>query len=94
MNPAKCDELDYIHFLVAAQRVFSNTEAARCHPAAGTGGPAHDAYTRLLHRCQADGKALWKEVRLYVRLTEGIRVLDDTTLDKPYARTMALVTRH
>jgi len=28
-DPTKVDELDYIRFLVAAQRVFSATEAAR-----------------------------------------------------------------
>jgi putative transposase len=94
MNPPKCDELDYIHFLVAAQKVFSNTEAARCHPAAGSDGPAHDAYTRLLHRCRADGEALWQEVRPCVSLGEGFLVVDDTTLDKPYGRAIELVTRH
>lgn len=94
MNPPKCDELDYIHFLIAAQSVYSNTEAARCHPAADTNGPAHDAYTRLLHRCQSDGDALWQEVRPCVSLTGGILVVDDTTLDKPYARAMELVTHH
>ena len=94
MNPAKCDELDYIHFLVAAQRVFSNTEAARCHPAAGTGGPAHDAYTRLLHRCHSDGDALWREVQSCVALVGGVLVIDDSTLDKFYAQAMELVTRH
>ncbi len=94
MNPPKCDELDYIHFLIAAQKVFSNTEAARCHPTAESGRPAHDAYTRLLHRCQADGESLWQEVKPFVRLTEGMLILDDTTLDKPYARAISLVTRH
>jgi putative transposase len=94
MNPPKCDELDYIHFLVAAQKVFSNTEAARCHPMADHGGPAHDAYTRLLHRCHADGDALWQEVQGCVSLEEGMLILDDSTLDKGYARAMALVTWH
>jgi putative transposase len=94
MNAPKCDELDYIHFLVAAQSVFSNTEAARCHPSAGSDGPAHDAYTRLLHRCQADGAALWQEVKSCVSLTAGTVIIDDSTLDKFYARAMELVTRH
>jgi hypothetical protein len=94
MNPPKCDELDYIHFLLAAQKVFSNTEAARCHPEAGNGGPAHDAYTRLLHRCQADGEALWQEVKGCVSLLGGMLIIDDSTLDKFYARAMELVTRH
>ncbi|WP_287157100.1 hypothetical protein [Chloroflexus sp.] len=43
MNPPTCDELDYIHVLVAAQRVLSTTAAARCHPGAPTNGPAHAA---------------------------------------------------
>jgi hypothetical protein len=48
MNPPKCDAVDYIHFLIAAQRVFTCTEAARCQPT-GENAPAHDAFTRLLH---------------------------------------------
>jgi hypothetical protein len=94
VNRPKCDELDYIHFLIAAQKVFSNTEAARSHPEAETNGPAHDAYTRLLYRIQSDGDALWQEVQGCVVLSNGILVIDDSTLDKPYARAMELVTRH
>ena len=30
MNPAKYDSMDYIQFLVAAQRRFTCSEAARC----------------------------------------------------------------
>jgi putative transposase len=91
MNPPKCDELDYIHFLVAAQNVFSNTEAARCHPSADMNGPAHDAYMRLLYWCQADGNALWEEMQHWVSLTKGFLIIDDTTLDKPYSRAIELV---
>jgi putative transposase len=94
MNPPKCDELDYINFLIAAQKVFSNTEAAKCHPAADSEGPAHDAYTRLLHRCQSDAETLWQEVKPCVSLVGGILVVDDSTLDKFYARLIELVTRH
>ncbi|MCC6500230.1 MAG: IS701 family transposase, partial [Anaerolineales bacterium] len=28
MNPPKCDEMDYINFLIAAQQVFSSLEAS------------------------------------------------------------------
>jgi len=70
MNPPTCDELDYIHVLVAAQHVVSTTEAARCHPGAPTNGPAHAASTRLLHRCCA-------------AVTTGCLMIDDTTLDTP-----------
>jgi len=93
MNAPKCTEQDYINFLVAAQRVFSASEAARSHPA-GTDKPAHDAYTRLLQRLPPDSAALWMEVQPCVDPTSGLLVIDDTTLDKPYASQMALVTRH
>ncbi len=93
MNPPKCDELDYINFLVAAQKVFSSLEASKTHPA-GENGPAHDAYTRLLQRLPPDSHALWREVKPLVKRKSGVLVLDDSTLDKPYARQMSLVTRH
>ena len=53
MNPPRCDDLDYIHFLIAAQKVFTCTEAARCAPE-GERTPAHDAFTRLLQRQPPD----------------------------------------
>jgi len=100
MNAAKCDELDYIHFLIAAQRVFSCSEAARCQPESAT-APCHDAFTRLLTRQPPDTEALWQEAQKLVPEKArqsgrpcGLLVLDDTTLDKPYARKMELVTRH
>jgi hypothetical protein len=93
MNAPRCSEHDYIAFLIAAQRVFSCTEAARCQPDAPM-APAHDAFTRLLTRVPPDTAALWDEARPFVRPREGLLVLDDTTLDKPYAKKMDLVTRH
>jgi len=47
MNPPKCTDLDYIQFLIAAQRVFTCTEAARCYQEDNK-PPAHDALIRLL----------------------------------------------
>ena len=93
MNPPKCTDQDYINFLVAAQRIFSATEAARSHPD-GADKPAHDAYTRLLQRLPPDSAALWLEVQPCVERVSGLLVIDDTTLDKPFASQMALVTRH
>jgi hypothetical protein len=93
MNPPKCDDLDYINFLIAAQKVFSNVEAAKTHPAEEH-APAHDAYTRLLQRIPPDSQQLWHEVAPLIERQHGVLVLDDTTLDKPYASQMALVTRH
>ena len=100
--PAKVDEFDYINFLVAAQRVFTCTEASRSQPAAERGDdddddddrPAHDAFTRLLERIPPDTEALWSEARRLVNLDGGVMVMDDTTLDKPYAEKMDLVTYH
>jgi len=93
MNAPKVDELDYIQFLIAAQRVFTCTEAAACQPAQPE-PPAHDAFTRLLASQPPDTEALWAEVAPLVEKGEGLLVLDDTTLDKPYARRMELVTYH
>lgn len=93
MNPPKCDDLDYIQFLIAAQKVFTCTEAARCQPE-GERSPAHDAFTRLLRRKPPDTEALWEEVQGLVQPDRGLLVLDDTTLDKPYASRMELVTYH
>ena len=93
MNPPKCDDFDYIHFLIAAQKVFSCTEAARCQPN-GSNPPSHDAFTRLLTRQPSDPEALWTEAQTLVTREKGMLVVDDTTLDKPYAQQMELVTRH
>ena len=93
MNPPKCDEMDYINFLIAAQQVFSHVEAARTHPAEEQ-GPAHAADTRLLNRLPPDSERLWQEVEPLVAREQGVLVFDDTTLDKPYAAQIALVTRH
>ena len=93
MNAPKCTEQDYIKFLIAAQRVYSSVEAARTHPA-GERQPAHDAYTRLLERMPPDSAQLWQEVAPYVQRTLGLLVIDDSTLDKPHARHMELVSRH
>lgn len=94
MNEAKVDAEDYIQFLIGSLGQATATEAARTHPSAAEGGPAHDAYTRLLNRIESDGEALWGEVANWVELDSGILVLDDSTLDKPYAKAMELVGYH
>jgi DDE superfamily endonuclease len=93
MKAPKCTEHDYINFLVAAHRVFRPSEAARSHPD-GADTPAHDAYPHLLHRLPPDSAVLWAEVHPSIDRSHGLLVIDDTTLDKPYASQMALVTRH
>lgn len=93
MNKPKVSPTDYIQYLIASPRVVSGTEAARVHPDTEA-GPAHDAFTRLLHRLEPEPDQLWSEVWRQVERRRGVLVLDDTTLDKPYAKHMGLVTRH
>ncbi len=93
MNEPRTDGFDYIHFLVAAQRVFSCTEAARSQPESERRA-SHDSFTRLLTRQPPDTGALWAEAKGLVRLEGGLLIHDDSTIDKPYAKKMELVTRH
>lgn len=93
MNPPKCKDEDYINFLIATPRQVSATEAARVQPEQEQ-APAHDAFTRLLQRLEPDPETLWREAQTQAHLDRGLLVLDDSTLDKPYAKQMALVTRH
>lgn len=92
-TPAKVSDLDYIQFLLAAQTTFSCVEAAQTSGAQAD-PPAHDAYTRLLLRQPPDPEALWHETQEHVDKKAGLLVLDDSTLDKPHARHMALVHKH
>ncbi len=93
MNPPKTGGLDYIHFLVAAQKEFTCTEAARSYPEEED-GPSHDAFTRLLQRRPPSAVALWQEAEPAVDPGDGLLILDDTTLDKPYANEIEHVTWH
>lgn len=93
MTAPKCHPGDYIDFLIASPKAFCCTEAALVQPSSPD-PPAHDAFTRLLHRLEPDPETLWRESRRLVDLRAGVLVLDDSTLDKPYARKMDLVARH
>jgi putative transposase len=100
MNPPKCHDEDYINFLIAAQRQFTCTEAARSQPSDGdapvTIPPAHDSFTRFLQRLPPDTEALWNEARRLIdpKREGGVLIVDDSTLDKPYAEKMDYVTHH
>jgi hypothetical protein len=67
-------------------------EGARVQPE-GPRRAAHDALTRLLQRLEPDTLPLWYEAEPLVQRDRGVLVIDDTTLDKPYARKIALVHR-
>jgi len=93
MNAARTTETDYINFLIATPHSYSCVEAARVQPEAAD-KPAHDSITRLLHRLEPSADELWREAEGQVEKQSGMLILDDSTLDKPYARKMDLVTRH
>jgi Transposase DDE domain len=93
MNPPRVQAEDYIDFLIATPKAASGTEAARVQPERPN-APAHDAFTRLLHRLEPDPATLWQEARSQVVLDDGILIVDDSVLDKPYARFIELVGRH
>jgi hypothetical protein len=93
MNAPKVTATDYIDFLIGTQRVYSCTEAERVHPNRES-GPAHDAYTRFLHREPVTTEVLWQEAKQEVELRKGSLIVDDSTLDKWYSRKVELVTRH
>jgi len=93
MNPPKCSVQDYIQFLIATPRSYSCAEAAKVSPVIET-PPAHDAFTRLLYREEPNSDGLWQEVAPLINKTEGVLVIDDSTLDKPYAHQIDLVTNH
>ena len=92
MNPPRSSADGYVQFLLGTPKVARACEAARVHPL-GPGAPAHDSFTRLLARLAPDPDTLWQDVRPHVRRAGGIRIVDDTVLDKPYARKMGLVGR-
>lgn len=93
MNAPRCTPDDYIQFVLATPKVYTALEAGRVTPP-GPDAPAHDAYTRLLNRLEPDPEPLWQETQPFVAKDEGILVLDDCVLDKPFARHMGLVGYH
>ena len=46
-----------------------------------------------LHRMEPSPEALWLEAQKHVSCVTGILVIDDSTLDKWYAKKIELVTR-
>ena len=93
MRTAKCHDTDSIDFLIASPKAVTCTEAAAVQPDSRP-PPAHDAFTRLLRRIEPDPEALRQEARPLVHRKGGVLVLDDSTLDKPYAEAIELVGRH
>ena len=92
MNPPKYTAIEYINFLMATQKAYSCSEAERVQPTTDK-AIAHDAINRLLHRLEPNPNELWQEAKGCVELAQGILVIDDTILDKWYAKHIELVSR-
>ncbi|MEJ7637135.1 MAG: hypothetical protein WKF75_03875 [Singulisphaera sp.] len=56
--------------------------------------PAHDSFTRLLHRLETDPEVLWSEAEPLVEKAKVVLVIDDSTHDKHHAKSIELVTKH
>src|SRR4051812_9577042 len=93
MNAPRCTDQDYIQFLIASPGPVTCTEAARVQPRSPF-APAHDSFNRLLHRLEPEPEELWQEAEPLVEKAKGVLIIDDSTLDKPYAKKIGLVTRH
>jgi putative transposase len=93
VNPPKCFRNDFINFLIAAFQTCSCTEASRCIPS-DSEPIAHDSVKRLLERQPHHTEALYNEAKQMIRHTDGVLVIDDSTLDKPYSKHIEMVTRH
>ena len=93
MNQPKVRDEDYINFIIATPRSITATEASSCQPESRN-APAHDAFTRLLSRLEPDPEVLWTEAQTQIDVNTGILVLDDSTLEKPYSPSNALLYRH
>lgn len=93
MNRPRATGENYVQYLLASPKIYSATEAGRVQPDRPD-APSHDAFTRLLNRLEPEPEALWQDVRPHVKPDSGILVLDDSTLDKPFAKHMGLVGRH
>jgi putative transposase len=93
VNAPRCSDHDYVQFLIASPATFSCTEAAKVQPRSPF-APAHDSFTRLLNRIEPDPERLWDEAEPLLDRAKGVLVIDDSTLDKPHAKKIPLVTRH
>lgn len=71
----------------------STTEAAKVQSEQDN-AQAYDAFTRWLHHLEPDAGTMRNGSLTQISLDEGIVVIDDSTLDKPFAKRMELVTRH
>ena len=93
MNPTKCNPSDYINFQLATPKSYSLFGSGQNTRHWGDSF-AHDACNRLLQRLESEPSILWQEAQPYVGRQAGVLIIDNTTLDKPYANKIELVGQH
>ena len=93
MNKPKVSGFSYIRFIIDSPKIVASSEAERGQPVQDN-PPAHDAITRLLHRLKPETDTLYKEIQPLINHKQGVLVVDDSTLDKPYSNQIELVTHH
>jgi len=89
MQPQKCSRDLYVDFLIASQKQYSGLELSKVSPSKMT----HDCVSRWLRKEKLTPKIVWKNVAGIVDSKTGYLIIDDTLLDKPYAKDMALVKK-
>ena len=82
MRENKCSIELYTKFLIGSQKQYSGVELSRVSPKE----MAHDAVSGWLSSKKLTPKLLWQESQKQVEIKEGYLVVDDTLLDKPYAK--------
>lgn len=87
MNRSKCNEHLYINFLLAAQKNYTCSFLSEISP----NKMSHDSPTRFLAGKKLSPKVLWENVKDLVSFQEGLLILDDMVLDKPYSQKIDLV---
>lgn len=89
MQHQKCSLDLYVDFLIASQKQYSGSELSKVSPIE----MSHDSVNRWLRKNKLTPKMVWKNAEPMVDPEKGYLIIDDTLLDKPYARRMALAKK-
>ena len=89
MRYRKCNIDLYVNFLIGSQKQYSALEFSKVSP----DPMVHDAVSRWLSQEKLTPKVLWAESQHLIDRNSGYLSIDDSVLDKPYARAMPLVKK-
>lgn len=84
-SSAKCTLSKYISYLL------SEPKSVSCLRVSEVLGMSHDSVNRFLNRETYSGKDLFNESAQLLDLSGGVLSVDDTVLDKPYAKYIAYI---